>query len=280
MKTISSKKWMGICASALMATAVFRAAADQPATAAKSENSYTGTIISVAPNEHVLTVKEWAFFKKSFNLGENCAIVQLDNPNAAASDLRTGEKVKVSYQDVQGVLIADRVEQEPMQYEGMIKAIDPNKHSITIHDGMDRQLSIAENCKIVLRDGEAGTYADLPVGSHVTVTYETPGSTPVAREIAQTSMTFKGLLIAIDLDEKTVKAKESFTTKKFNLADNCVIVINGKTDGHLADLKINERLAINYDEINGINVANRIAPVTVPMPETNSIATPSPRTVY
>jgi hypothetical protein len=97
----------------------------------------------------------------------------------------------------------------------------------------------------------------------VTVTYETPDGTPTAREIAQTSMEFTGTLTAIDLGEKTVKAKAMFDTKKFNVADNCAIVINGKTDGQLSDLKPNDKLVFSYDEINGINVVNRIAPAEV-----------------
>jgi len=50
-----------------------------------------------------------------------------------------------------------------------------------------------------------------------------------------------------------------FDTKTFNLADNCAIVIDGKTDGQLSDLKPDDKLVFSYDEINGVNVANRIA---------------------
>lgn len=73
-------------------------------------------------------------------------------------------------------------------------------------------------------------------------------------------MAYTGTLTAIDLGEKTLKARALFETKKFNVADNCAIVINGKTDGKLSDLRPNDRLVFNYDEINGINVVNRIAP--------------------
>jgi aldehyde:ferredoxin oxidoreductase len=79
------------------------------------------------------------------------------------------------------------------------------------------------------------------------------------RKIAQTSETYTGSLIGIDLDTKSVKAKSMFDTKKFNLGDNCAIVIDGKINGRLADLKPNDKLVFSYDEINGVNVANRIA---------------------
>jgi hypothetical protein len=91
------------------------------------------------------------------------------------------------------------------------------------------------------------------------VTYETPNDIATARQIAQTSESFAGTLTAIDLDERTVKAKTLFDTKKFNLVDNCAIVINGKTDARLSDLKPEDKLVFSYDEINGVNVVNRIA---------------------
>ena len=47
------------------------------------------------------------------------------------------------------------------------------------------------------------------------------------------------------------------------LADNCAIVLNGKTDGKLSQLRPDERLLFNYDTINGVNVVNRIAPAPV-----------------
>ncbi|MGD0348964.1 MAG: hypothetical protein ABSB84_01420 [Verrucomicrobiota bacterium] len=83
---------------------------------------------------------------------------------------------------------------------------------------------------------------------------------PTAREIAQTSATFTGSLTAIDLGQKTLKAKATFATKKFSLGDDCAIVVNGKPDGKLTDLRPGENLAFSYDDVNGVNIVNRIAP--------------------
>jgi len=241
---------------------------DAPAPAPGPEKIYTGTIISVDANEHTLRVKWWAMFDKSFNLGDACVVSQLGNSRAAVSDLRVGEKVTVGYVKVHGVLIANRIEQEAMRYEGTVKAFDAAQGTLTLAGPtFERQLQLAADCKVGLRNGRTGTFADIRTGNYVTVTYERPAGAPVVRQIDQTSIAFTGTLTAIDLSEKTVKAKTAFGSKKFNVGDDCAIVINGKTGGRLADLRLNESVDINYDEINGVKVADRIAPVAAEKPE-------------
>jgi hypothetical protein len=265
MKTTGTKNWTAVWVAVLTATGILQASADSTAPAARPEKNYTGTVASVDPQEHTLAVQGFVFGKK-FNLGEPCAYVLLDNNAGTVNDLRPGEKVRVRYQDASGVLVADRVEQEPMRYEGLVTALDPEKHTVTLHvRGLDKTFQIAEDCGVMLRDDKSGTLADIQVGNHVTITYETPGHTLLARAIAQTSEVFTGTLTAIDLEERTVKARTLFGTKKFNLADNCAIVINGKTGGELSDLRPNDQLSLSYDEVNGINVVNRIAPAEVPV---------------
>ena len=245
--------------------------ADQP------DRHYTGTIASVDPQENTVSLKG-VFSNKQFNVGTGCTYDLADQNAGALGDLRPGEKIRVSYQDNRGVLVADRIEQQPMRYDGMVKSIDPAGHTLTIHQrALDKDLQIAGDCKVVLRADKPGTLADIKSGDHVTVTYEDPKGLATARQIAQTSMEFTGSLVAIDLPERTVKAKESFSTKKFNLADNCVIVINGKTNGQLEDLKPEDRLVLDYDVINGVNVVNRIAPAEM---TGNSVVTTAPGPVY
>ena len=253
-------RWLAIGVAGLTTTAAFNALADQAAKAARPEKSYTGTVVSVDPQEHVLIMKGF-MLSKTFNLGAACAYTLPDNTAGTMGDLRPGEKVKVAYRDASGVLVADRVEQLPMRYEGMVQAIDPAAHTLTLHTfGRDRTFKLADGCKVLLQDDKSGTLADVQTGNHVTVTYETPNGKPTAREIAQTSIEFTGSLTAIDLGAKTLKANAAFGSKKFNVADNCAIVINGKPDGQLSDLKPDDKLVFSYNDINGVNVVNRIAP--------------------
>jgi len=263
MKRRTIHTWAVVGVSMLMAAAVFRAMANDAsanATTAKSDKAWTGTVVSVAPNERVLDVKGF-LFRKQFNLGDSCRYDMVGQEQGTIGDLRPGQRITVSYQNANGVLVADRVTQEPLRETGMVKSVDPNAHLLTLHVGMmDKTYQLPESCGVMLRGDKAGALGDIRVGDHVTVTYEVPGGQPVARDIAQTSARFTGNLTAIDLGQKVLKAKGSFGSKKFNVGDDCAIVINGQPDGKLIDLRPGENLTFNYDTVNGVNIVNRIAP--------------------
>ena len=262
MKTIHTAlgRWTAVGLSVLAATATFRALADDPATAVKPDKTYRGTVVSVNPKEHTLELKGF-FFSKTFILGDNCAYTFVDKDTGAIGDVHPGQRMEVRYQDAQGVLVADHVTQQPIRDEGIVKAIDPAQHTLTLHYGMmDKQFQLPDDCMVTLRGGKAGTLADIQPGNHVTVTYEIPNDQATAREIAQTSATFTGELTAIDLGQKTLKARSLLDTKKFIVGNDCAIVANGKPDGKLSSLAPTEKLVISYNDINGVNIVDRIAP--------------------
>ena len=262
--------------SALMLMA-FKSSAGDAATAVIPQKSYTGTVVSVNTNEHTLGLKGF-LWNKSFNLGDNCVYKFVDKDAGVIGDLRPGQRVTVDYQDANGVLVADRVTQQPMREEGMVKAIDPAAHTLTMHLRVtDKTFQLPTDCQVTLRGDKSGTIADIQTGNHVTVTYETPNGRPTAREIAQTSATFTGELTAIDLGQKTLKAKAMFDTKKFNVGDDCTILVNGKPDGKLNDLRPDERLVISYNDINGVNVVDRIAPAGTPQETAMTASQPMAR---
>ena len=263
MKMTRSKNWMAVCAAVLTAMAASRvsagdATANAPAT--KPDKTYTGTVVSVSPKENMLDVKGFPFGHKRFNLGDSCTYTMVGRDSGVIGDLRPGQRITVGYQDARGVLVADRVTQQPLRDEGMVKAIDPKAHTLKLRVGiLDKTYQLPADCDVTWRGDRAGAIADVETGNHVTVTYEVPNGIATARDIAQTSATFTGNLTAIDLDQKTMTVKTAFTTKKFNVGDNCAIVINGKTDGKLTDLRPGENLTFSYDSVNGVNIVNRIA---------------------
>jgi len=278
MKINPSPALSTVCMTLLTLSTTPSAPADQVSPQTTPDKHYTGNVVAVDSQEHILNVRGW-LFGKQFNLGDRCAYVLPGQAVGSLNDLRPGEKIQVTYQKEQGVLVADRIDQVPMSYEGMVKSIDPVNRTLTVHvHALDRDFQIASACRIVLRNNLPGAITDIQPGDHVTVTYEVPGDQPTARQIAQTSQTFTGSLIALDLGERTVKAHGGLNTKKFSLADGCAILINGKLDGRLDELKPNERLEFTYDEVNGVNIVNRIAPATEP--PVNSVMTSHPGTGY
>ena len=257
MKTKNYSTWMALGLSVLLTATGFRATAEEPAKAGKS---YTGLVTAVDAKDHSLTVKG-TLFSKRFNLGDNCVYTLLNRATAGATDLRAGQKLQVSYQEVHGVLVANRIEQQPMRYEGIVKAIDIDKKSITLRaGGLNREFQIGEDCAVVLRNNRTGTPGDLKPGQRVNVTYDLPEGERMARQIVHASFTFDGVLTAVDLTDRTVKARAAFGTKKFNLARDCSIMRGEQTDGKLRELKPGERFEFTYDEVNGVNIVNRIAP--------------------
>lgn len=264
------------CAAVIAASATFRSSAEDSesatAIADHPEHTYTGTVTAFNPGEHVMKVQSWTMFHRSFSLGQSCAFVLPGNATGTLGDLRCGEKVTVDYQKIHGVRVAERIKQIPVRFEGKVVAIDPISHQIVIHKrGLDKPMVIASGCKITLLNQQPGLLPDIRLGDHVTVTYEMPDDVPTARTIAQTSMEFAGTLTAIDLTDGTVKASAGCSTKKFVVGNHCSIVLNGRPNARLNDLKPDDKLTFSYDEINGVNVVNRIG--TAPPPADNVVYT-------
>jgi hypothetical protein len=259
--------------SVLAITATPRLLADEPTMNTKPDKTITGRVLAVDSQARTLKVEPWWIVTRSFNLGTACSFSLLDNPSAAINVLHRGQMVKVRYKNASGVLVADRVEQQPLRHTGTVKTIDSAKHTVVVHvRGMDKSFQIADDCKVVLRNDKSGTLADIQPGHCVTVTYELPDNNATAHQIAQTSDTFTGTLTAIDLNDRTIKAKSTFGSRQFHLGDDCKIVLNGKTDGEMRNLKPGDKLTFSYDDVNGINVANRIAyaePITEAMTATS-----------
>jgi hypothetical protein len=270
MKTKMPCAWMA--GAAVLTMAALSSPADESSTAAGGQQkSYTGTVMAVHPNQQTLRVRGFLFLNKDFNIGNSCAFALWDKPAGALADLRPGEKVTVSYQAANGVLVADRVKQDLSRQAGTVEAINPTAHTLTVRkDGMDKTFQIADDCNVVLRNNRTGFVPNIQPGDLVTVIYDSPDRQPTALQIAQTSATFTGTLSAIDLGAKTLKARTVFETKSFDVGDHCAIVLNGKLGGQLSDLRPDESLVINYDVVNGVNIVNRIATAPSPPPETTS----------
>jgi Cu/Ag efflux protein CusF len=262
MKTTALRTCLAVCVSVLATTGMMRVFADQdtatqPVNQGEKMKIYTGTVTAVDPNKHTMAIQDYLVTRR-FDLGSSCVYALLDNNTL--NGLRPGQEVKVTCLSDHGVLVANRINQEPLRHEGMITDINLTGHTLMLRSsGFTRQMRIGDDCAVALRDHRSGALSDIKPGSYVTVTFEKPEGKLVARQIAQTSETFTGSLTAIDLNDRTVKAKSLVESKQFDVARDCSIVINGKIGGHMDDLRPGEKLMFSYDNVDGVNVVNRIA---------------------
>ena len=299
MKIPSSQKWAVVCVSILAIITALKSSADQAATAPQSGETYTGIITAIDPSGRTLDVKN-----KKFALSDACTYMIADKGTGSVSDLRPGQQVTVSYhiasvlpanrfqqepkagaggQRIQvnnycyanDVFVADSVQQELMTRNGAVRTNDLMQHTLMVRFlVLNKEFQIADDCQIVLSDGKVGAITDIQSGNYVTVTYETPGDKAVAHKIAQTDDTLvNGRVIEINQTNRTITTATvlNFHQKKFHLADDCTIAVNGKTNASLSDIKIFDKLVFTYNNIKGVNIVNYITTNT-PTLTTNELA--------
>jgi hypothetical protein len=272
MKTITTA---ALCLSslALLAAASALVARAEDLKSASRDKAFSGKILTVASEDRVVKAK-WFLFPKSFHLGERCKILRGDRTEANIKELRPGQRVRVIYQDVGGVLVASRLRQVPMTAVGRLEQVDPEQHTLTLRKTRAVTVfTIADDCKVTLAGGKEGRLDTLKPGSRILVQYESPADGMVACRIEQRGEIFTGNLTAVDGQTRTVKAKHLLNDKSFVLANNCRILVEGKTDAPLSDLRLGKRLTFTFEEVDGVNVVSSIAgPEAATDTETDSAA--------
>jgi Cu/Ag efflux protein CusF len=222
------------------------------------DKTYEGSVTDVDPEAKTVSVKGF-LISKTFHTAEPCKFSLEDKPGATLNDIRPGQKVEVHYQNVQGVLAASQITQHDIMLHGYITTINPGQRTLVLKDRAGtRKFVVAEDCSIVLNDEQVGTLENLKVGHSVSVAYEPTAAAWTAHKIEQKAESFTGTIEAIDAGARTVTAKSFMSVKKFDLGDNCQIVVADKLDAALRDLRIGDRVEFSYEDANGVLVANRI----------------------
>lgn len=232
--------------------------AESQASKPEKPSHYKGSIVAVDPQEKTVTVRG-GLTTRTFNAGDNCQVVLEDKRRASLADLAAGQKVEVRYRKVQGIPIAQEVIQENRTFKGHITALDPAKRTISVKRGMfTRGFALANGATVIVKNDKAGSLENLRIGDTVTVIYQSDNDPLTAQRVEQKNPTFTGTIRAIDARTRTVTARSLMGEKKFHLANGCKIVVNGKTDAGLSDLRIGDRMSVSYEDADGVLVANRI----------------------
>jgi Cu/Ag efflux protein CusF len=226
---------------------------------AEDTKSFKGKVSAVNLPDHNLTVKLLGF-SRSFSLGDSTKLNMEHNPDASLKNLRAGQEVEVLYVTENGVSIAREIRQHDLTLSGTIKTMDAAKHTLTIKNlALDRDFTIADSCVVELNGKKAGALDDLKIGQSVIVVYEEPADHMVAYRIEQKSDTFTGTVRAVDTSARTVKARYLLVEKQFHLAKDCKIILPGRPDAALGDLRIGDKATFTYETVDGTYIASRIS---------------------
>lgn len=258
MRTVVS---LGVATAVICGQSAARA--DSPAQS-HGDKTFKGMSLRFDTGENAVWAKGF-WGPKRFNIADDCKVndfnaITSEKSSWSVKDIRPGQELEIKYINAHGVLVAHEITRHEMAVTGTVTVLDSGGHTLVVHrSGNNKKFVFNDECNVVLRDGKSGALHDVQPGHRVTVTYESPDGVDTARRIAQTSSTFSGTLTAIDLNDRTVKAKSFLDSKQFNLADDCAIVINGKLDGKLSELRLGDKLSLSYDDLNGVKVVSRIA---------------------
>jgi hypothetical protein len=229
---------------------------------AEKEMGWSGKVTAVSPDNHTFTATSW-WHTRTFDVGEKCAISTLDKKAAALSDLRIGDRVKVCYREAGGALVAEQIRVKALHLTGTVQSVDRKARTVTLEEPFsNHSFRLADDCKVVLWNGKEGAFIDLTPGNKVRVAYELPNGSPVAYRIRQETQTFVGKVSGIDSTYRTVEASELLEHKQFRVPDNCPIMVNGKPTENLRNLQLGHTYLFSYENVDGVNVAERIAPAS------------------
>lgn len=240
--------------------------AGQQAAGMNNEKTWEGTLTAVDTANHTVTAKHW-LVTETFHMGKNCTIAAVDKKDVALGELLPGEKVKIRYQNAEGVRVADRIIERALRYEGTVQAVDPKTTMLTMTEDplympfrAPDTFRLANDCGITLANGDKGTLADVQPGDRITVIYELPSGSPVAYRVRDRSLTFVGTLDAVYPSTRTVQARKMGSEKTFDLADSCRIIASNEKKGQLKNLALGQPYQFTYRDVNGVNVLDQIAP--------------------
>lgn len=242
------------------------ARAGQQTTEKVNDKTWDGTLSSVNLTDRSITGKS-GWFSDSFRIGDDCVISTIGKDDASLSDLHPGEAVDINYQSLGGVQVASRITEKARSCSGTIQSVDAKSMKLTMVQELfgtipeHKTLRIASECKVTLNNGDSGSIADLKPGDEITAIYDLHDGKAMAYRVREKTTDVVATLEAIDLPARTVKAEGRFREMPFDLANECRIIPKGSQEGQLKDLELGGKYRFTYEDLNGVNVLYRIAPV-------------------
>lgn len=81
------------------------------------------------------------------------------------------------------------------------------------------------------------------------------GSPPTARELDH----YTGKVKAVDADERSLVVMNFWSTRTFNLGEDCRVSVEGREAATTGDLLPGHRVEVTYEEVDGVRIASAVA---------------------
>lgn len=218
---------------------------DSPA-AAKDEETATGTVKSIdaKQNQFVLTVKEQ---DQTFRISDS-AKIRIGDKDAKFADLKTGDKVTVTYRmEAEAIRTA-----KGMHSRGQIKSLALDKSMLILKDaqGKEHTFMLNKDSKVrrALKDAKLN---DLKLGDVVIIAWEKKGDNMMAlfiraHQADHPTRTAHGEVKKVEATKNELVLKDARGNERcFHLAKDAKVDLGG-TDSKLADLKQGDKVNVTY----------------------------------
>jgi hypothetical protein len=133
-------------------------------------------------------------------------------------------------------MTARSIEAEPPQVSGIVKIVDVDKNTVTLADDMAEKTFTVTKDALVEIDGKRGTLAEVPTGSHVSLSRV---DVKTVDRIRAVGLGFQGLVKAVDAEKNTLTVAHRYLPsepeKTLVVAKDAPIEIDGQR-GKLAGL--------------------------------------------
>ena len=146
---------------------------------------FQGTIRQVDPNSGRLTIAQ-GHVAREFTLADDGRVITASGMDGSLYDLQPGDRAAVIYVRSGRSLIAQRISETTLSYEGKLEAIDLPERIVKTEDPLgEQQFSVADQCQIVVGSSHNAQLQDLKLDHNYNFTYELVNGVKVADRITE-----------------------------------------------------------------------------------------------
>jgi hypothetical protein len=220
------------------------------------EKSLEGSVYDVDKENKLLTIKTASGKLEAYQYDDNTFIDYKGKRFPNISDLAQGDSVKLELE--KGVVhkILVQLVKENATESGTVKAISAQDKFITIQrdDKQVQAYRVADNANVIINGLPGYMLASVMVGDKVDIKVENGLVTSITAKNStgqNSSDLIKGTVFAVDTTNRILSIKNSNgDLKAYEMASNMELVVDGKRNPSLSDLRKDMNVSLQLDQDN------------------------------